>query len=196
MSLEQELLTIIDKELAQNPRARGFKDFHSNGLPILDDPAVIESYRAEAEAPELIDNDVPSSFYTHVPPGSAALFSRNGGRRPFRFMQHFLPERRVFHWSVSQVHSVCKSLARKQWRAVMQVKNKRPDINTQLYDYFDSYDLYHYGAVNLANVLAGISNIDLSNLQRVEDSLKIAHLVFPSLPACRNMTVALTYNVF
>ena len=126
-----------------------FAQFYPNGLPVtynmlhgLDSGGVSRHY---------IENHLPIRFYTHPPTHAQGKFSAMYGQQHFRKMGELLPERRVHLWNKNEVQSVCNSLRQVFWPDMKRLqRSARWD---DLWEFFDGYDMYNYGALNLWNVM-------------------------------------------
>lgn len=125
-----------------------FAKAYPNGIPayykMCSSPsdAVIERY---------IEDNLPVGFYTKPPENAKAAFSTNNGQRPFRKMEHILPRRSLHLWSKDEIQSVCNSIRKTYWASMRQMV--QPYCWDDLWTYFDAFDLYHYGAINLWNAI-------------------------------------------
>ncbi|PHH84470.1 hypothetical protein CDD83_1895 [Cordyceps sp. RAO-2017] len=126
-----------------------FAHFYPNGLPVTYN--LIHGVDSGGVAHQYVENHLPVRFYTHPPPGVAAKFSTLHGQLPFRFNGELLPERRVHLWNKDEIQSVCNSLRHLHWTDMK--KMRRPARWDDLWEYYDAYDLYNYGALNLWNVM-------------------------------------------
>lgn len=98
-----------------------------------------------------IEDNLPVGFYTNSPQNAKAIISTMGGHRPFRKMEHILPRRSLHLWSRDEVQSVCNSIRKTYWDSMKGMV--QPYCWDDLWTYFDAFDLYHYGAINLWNVI-------------------------------------------
>lgn len=126
-----------------------FRLFYPNGLPMIynmdhgkDSGGVVSTY---------LENNLPVRFYSHPPHYAAAKFSTYHGEKPFRIVGDLLPHRRVHLWNKDELQSVCNSL-RSIFRGDMKWL-QRPGCWEHLWEFFDAHDLYHYGALNLWNLM-------------------------------------------
>lgn len=94
---------------------------------------------------------MPVGFYTNPPPAITALFSTIHGQRSPRKMEHILPKRRIHLWTRDEIQLVCNSLRKVFWEFMKNMS--QPYCWDDLWGYFDAFDLYHYGAINLWNVI-------------------------------------------
>ncbi|XP_044721503.1 uncharacterized protein HRG_04418 [Hirsutella rhossiliensis] len=126
-----------------------FALFYPNGLPIT---YQMEHGKDSGGVPQYyLENHLPTRFYTNPPRFAAAKFSTFNGQGPFRAMGDLLPDRRVHLWNKDEIQSVCNSL-RRVFKAQMK-RLQRPTRWDHLWEFFDAYDMYHYGALNLWNVM-------------------------------------------
>ncbi|KAH8711085.1 hypothetical protein HC256_007914 [Beauveria bassiana] len=99
-----------------------------------------------------IEDNLPLGFYTKPPVDAKAIFSTSSGQRPFRHMHHILPRRMKLHlWSKNEIQENCNSIRKAHWD-VMQGMTE-PLCWDDLWQYFDAFDLYHHGAINLWNII-------------------------------------------
>ncbi|KAI5464065.1 hypothetical protein BGZ63DRAFT_451372 [Mariannaea sp. PMI_226] len=135
-----------DRPLSQQA---AFTEFYPNGLPIV--YKMLETPGSQGVMQTYIEDYLPVGFYTNYPKTEAkAIFSTRNGARPFRMMQHLLPQRRIHLWSKDEIQSVCNSLRKIYWE---HMRDMRPlERWDDLWLWFDASDLYQYGALNLWNV--------------------------------------------
>lgn len=125
-----------------------FSMFYPNGLPVT---YQMEHGKESGGAPQYyVENHLPARFYNYPPPLAPAKFSTFNGHGPFRAIGEVLPDRRVHLWNKDEIQSVCNSL-RRVFKADLK-RLQRPTRWDHLWEFFDAYDLYHYGALNLWNV--------------------------------------------
>ncbi|KAJ6780255.1 hypothetical protein PWT90_04228 [Aphanocladium album] len=98
-----------------------------------------------------IEDNLPLGFYTNPPPGAKATFSTGRGERPFRYMYHILPRRKLHLWSKNEIQQNCNSIRKLHWET-MRTMNQ-PQCWDDLWHYFDAFDLYNHGAINLWNMI-------------------------------------------
>lgn len=98
-----------------------------------------------------IEDNLPVGFYTKPPPDAKAIFSTNNGQHTFRKMSHILPRRKLHLWSKNEVQENCNSLRQANWEAMRGMQ--QPQSWDDLWQYFDAFDLYHHGAINLWNII-------------------------------------------
>lgn len=126
-----------------------FTEFYPNGLPNV--YKMLQTPGAEGVPQTYVEDYLPLGFYTQPRPRARAIFSTQNGQRPFRQMQHLLPQRRIHLWSRDEIQSVCNSLRKLYWNHMKGML--QPFCWDSLWEYFDAFDLYHYGALNLWNVV-------------------------------------------
>lgn len=126
-----------------------FADFYPNGLPMVYN--MYHGDNSKGVARDYVENNLPLGFYTNRPADAAAVFSTMRGTGPFREMEHLLPQRRIHLWGRDEIQSVCNSIRMVFWDCMKQMK--KPYCWDDLWNYFDAYDLYHYGSLNLWNVI-------------------------------------------
>ncbi|KAM3484630.1 hypothetical protein MY8738_001949 [Beauveria namnaoensis] len=99
-----------------------------------------------------IEDNLPLGFYTKPPVDAKAIFSTSSGQRPFRHMHHILPRRMKLHlWSKNEIQENCNSIRKAHWDAMQGMTE--PLCWDDLWQYFDAFDLYHHGAINLWNII-------------------------------------------
>lgn len=126
-----------------------FTEFYPNGLPNV--YKMLQTPGAEGVPQTYVEDYLPVGFYTQPRPHASAIFSTQNGQRSFRKMQHLLPQRRIHLWSRDEIQSVCNSLRKLYWNHMKSMR--QPFCWDNLWEYFDAFDLYHYGALNLWNVV-------------------------------------------
>ncbi|KAG6032389.1 hypothetical protein E4U40_006295 [Claviceps sp. LM458 group G5] len=98
-----------------------------------------------------LEEYLPIGFYTNPPSNALAKFSTAHGERQFRKMEHILPRRRIHLWGKDQLQAACNSTRKTYWADMK--KMTRPSCWDDLWMYYDAFDLYHYGALNLWNLI-------------------------------------------
>lgn len=126
-----------------------FARIYPNGLPQV---YKMMAPKSESDPPQIyVEDYLPIGFYTKPPPSARAVFSTGNGKRPFREMKHILPARRIHLWDKDELQSVCNSIRKTYWEHMGAMT--QPYCWDDLWTYFDAFDLYHYGALNLWNVI-------------------------------------------
>ncbi|KAK5991059.1 hypothetical protein PT974_09335 [Cladobotryum mycophilum] len=126
-----------------------FTRYYPNGLPVV--YKMMNEPNSDGVVQNYVEDNLPVGFYTNPPPNAMAVFSTIHGERPFRKMEHILPQRRIHLWSGNEIQSVCNSIRKAFWN---DMKNMRqPYCWDDLWTYFDAYDLYTYGTLNLWNAI-------------------------------------------
>lgn len=126
-----------------------FTKFYPNGLPWVYKMLQTPGPRGVAET--YLEDYLPVGFYTNPKAGARAIFSTIDGKDPFRSVQHLLPQRRIHLWNKDEIQSVCNSIRAIYWEHMRGMRE--PKCWDDLWTYFDSWDLYHYGAMNLWNLV-------------------------------------------
>ena len=127
-----------------------FLSFYPNGLPIT--YQMVQRNTEEGGVSDTYtENFLPVGFYTQTPRDAQAIISTERGTRRPRCLAHILPERHVHLWSSEEVQLVCNSLRLRYWDLMESMPS--PQTWSGLYYFFDAHDLYHYGALNLWNVI-------------------------------------------
>ncbi|KAM5346815.1 hypothetical protein ACJ41O_009820 [Fusarium nematophilum] len=139
---------IYAKDQPPNLQA-AFTEFYPNGLPNV--YKMLQTPGLEGVAQTYVEDNLPVGFYTTPRCPTKAIFSTLNGQRPFRPMQHLLPRRRIHLWNRDEIQSVCNSIRKKFWNHMKGMQ--QPYCWDSLWTYFDAHDLYHYGALNLWNVV-------------------------------------------
>ncbi|KFA47852.1 hypothetical protein S40293_06431 [Stachybotrys chartarum IBT 40293] len=126
-----------------------FSRFYPNGLPIVYN--MVQDHQSPEVVQKYIENNLPAVFYTQPPANAKAAFSTSEGQRPFRAIGDVLTARHVHLWSKDEIQSVCNSI--RQVFCHLMKGMPKPFCWDNLWIYFDAHDLYHYGALNLWNVI-------------------------------------------
>lgn len=126
-----------------------FADFYPNGLPVV--YKMRHGYDSQGIPRHYVEDSLPVGFYTNPPADAKAIFSTMRGEHAFRRMKHLLPARRIHLWTSDEVQSACNSIRQVFWDAMRPMT--RPYCWDDMWTYFDAADLYHYGALNLWNVV-------------------------------------------
>ncbi|QPG96261.1 hypothetical protein C2857_003681 [Epichloe festucae Fl1] len=137
----------LETDLPSSQRA-SFSRRYPHGLP-----SVYKMIGPHDEGVPLayLEDNLPIGFYTNPPPNAPAAFSTAQGERKFRKMSHILPRRRIHLWDKDQLQAACNSTRKTYW-ALMKNMTK-PYCWDDLWTYYDAFDLYHYGALNLWNLI-------------------------------------------
>lgn len=91
-------------------------------------------------------------FYWNMPDNAACVFSLNDKvREPRRYERGTVPSRPRESWSYDSIRASAAALRKKYPADVRGIT--RPRTWEDLYQWFDSHDLWRYGAWNLWNVL-------------------------------------------
>ncbi|KAG5983134.1 hypothetical protein E4U55_000720 [Claviceps digitariae] len=98
-----------------------------------------------------LEEHLPIGFYTNPPSYAPAKFSTGHGERPFRTMAHILPRRRIHLWDKDELQAACNSTRKTYWADMKSMT--RPSCWDDLWMYYDAFDLYHYGVMNLWNLV-------------------------------------------
>ncbi|KAF7548620.1 hypothetical protein G7Z17_g6953 [Cylindrodendrum hubeiense] len=126
-----------------------FTEFYPNGLPIV--YKMLQTPGPRGVAQTYLEDYLPVGFYTNPKVGARAIFSTMDGLHSFRNMQHLLPQRRIHLWNKDEIQSVCNSIRKVFWNHMREMRE--PKCWDDLWTYFDASDLYHYGAMNLWNMV-------------------------------------------
>lgn len=150
-----------------------FANFYPNGLPVTYN--MVHGHDSSGIAKYYLENHLPCRFYTQPPAGALGKFSTINGQMPFRELGELLPERRIHLWNRDEIQSVCNSIRKRFWSDIMTMH--RPLSVDDLWHYFDGYDLYHYGSLNLWNVVQHMydENRLISSEIAVQKSLEIGN---------------------
>lgn len=122
---------------------------YPNGLPVT--YKMMPRTNAEGVPETYLEDNLPIGFYTQPPSQALAIFSTANGQKPFRSVEHILPRRRIHLWSKDEIQAQCNSTRKTYWNHMKEMKE--PFSWNDLWTYYDAYDLYHYGATNLWNVI-------------------------------------------
>ncbi|PTB71929.1 hypothetical protein M440DRAFT_1343114 [Trichoderma longibrachiatum ATCC 18648] len=126
-----------------------FSKYYPTGIPVT--YKMMHGVHSQGVAQTYVEDHLPVGFYTTVPPKPRAFISTVNGTRPFRKLDHILPQRRVHLWSKDEIQVICNSLRKLYWN---ELKNmQQPHCWDDLWTYFDAHDLYHNGCMNLWNVI-------------------------------------------
>lgn len=128
---------------------REFSKAYPFGLPAV--YKMMRSTNSHGVVDTYVEDSLPVGFYTHPPSDAPAIFSTKNGTRPFSYLTHILPPRRLHLWSKDEIQERCNSLRKTYWNHMKTMKK----LNSwdDLYTYFDACDLYHHGVQNLWNVV-------------------------------------------
>ncbi|WYZ45630.1 hypothetical protein EsH8_VIII_000946 [Colletotrichum jinshuiense] len=121
---------------------------YPNGIP--KDYKMVPSRDGETPRWYLEDN-LPVSFYTKPARAVRGIFSTNNGEIPARGPPHALPARELHLWSAEELQEKANAVRKKHWSVMKSMQ--KPTVWEDLYDYFDCYDIYFQGAINLWNLV-------------------------------------------
>ncbi|RFU74776.1 hypothetical protein TARUN_7455 [Trichoderma arundinaceum] len=126
-----------------------FAKHYPYGLPVT--YKMVHGVHSQGVAQSYLEDHLPAGFYMNVPPQAKAVISTGNGKRALRTVDKILPRRRIHLWSKDEIQQVCSSLRKHHWN---ELKNmQQPSCWDDLWTYFDAYDLYNFGCLNLWNVL-------------------------------------------
>ncbi|UKZ81173.1 hypothetical protein TrVFT333_008944 [Trichoderma virens FT-333] len=145
--------------------AAGFPRVHAENFPLGDRAAFAKYYpygipvtykmmhgvHSHGVAQTYLEDHLPVGFYTNVPSKAKAFISTSNGSRPFRKLDHILPQRRIHLWSRDEIQAICNSLRKVYWNELKHMQ--QPHCWDDLWIFFDAHDLYHNGCINLWNVI-------------------------------------------
>ncbi|KAK7425835.1 hypothetical protein QQZ08_007684 [Neonectria magnoliae] len=126
-----------------------FTEFYPNGLPVV--YKMLQTPGPQGVQQTYLEDYLPVGFYTNPKVGAKAIFSTIDGQRIFRKMSHLLPQRRIHLWNRDEIQSVCNSIRKVFWQHMREMR--QPQSWDDLWQFFDASDLYHYGALNLWNMV-------------------------------------------
>ncbi|KAL7947240.1 hypothetical protein V8C42DRAFT_352017 [Trichoderma barbatum] len=126
-----------------------FTKYYPYGLPVT--YKMMHGVHSHGVAQTYLEDNLPVGFYTNVPSKAKAFISTSNGSRPFRTLDHILPQRRIHLWSRDDIQRICNSLRKKYWNELKHMQ--QPYCWDDLWTYFDAHDLYHNGCMNLWNVI-------------------------------------------
>ncbi|ETS00156.1 hypothetical protein M419DRAFT_36996 [Trichoderma reesei RUT C-30] len=126
-----------------------FSKYYPTGIPVT--YKMMHGVHSQGVAQTYLEDHLPVGFYTAVPPKARAFISTSNGTRPFRKLDHILPQRRVHLWSKDEIQIICNSLRKLYWNEFKDMQ--QPHCWDDLWTYFDAHDLYHNGCMNLWNVI-------------------------------------------
>ncbi|KAH6604178.1 hypothetical protein Trco_007624 [Trichoderma cornu-damae] len=126
-----------------------YAKYYPYGIPVT--YKMMHGIHSQGVAQTYIEDNLPVGFYTNVPPKAKAIISTSNGSRPFRKLEHILPQRRIHLWSKDEIQAICNSLRKLYWNELKDMR--QPHCWDDLWAFFDAHDLYHNGCLNLWNVL-------------------------------------------
>ncbi|KAK1239198.1 hypothetical protein MKX08_006259 [Trichoderma sp. CBMAI-0020] len=126
-----------------------YAKYYPYGLPVT--YKMIHGVHSQGVAQTYLEDNLPIGFYANIPPKAPAIISTLNGSRPFRNLDQIQPQRRIHLWTKDEIQAICNSLRKLHWD---ELKNmQQPYCWDDLWTYFDAYDLYHNGCLNLWNVI-------------------------------------------
>ncbi|KXJ93746.1 hypothetical protein Micbo1qcDRAFT_172649 [Microdochium bolleyi] len=112
----------------------------------------------------------PVRFFKDVPAGARAVFSTENGKRPLRPVASPDIKRNCYAWPADQIAWLCNNI-RTNFPA--ESKYLQPVRSyCDLYNYWDAYDIYHYGAQNLNNVVNRMRHENLTYLPALAEGAR------------------------
>ncbi|KAK2006037.1 hypothetical protein LZ32DRAFT_642068 [Colletotrichum eremochloae] len=98
-----------------------------------------------------VEDYLPVSFYSRK--DIKAVFSTNSGQFPTRGLSltHVHGSRVLDLWSAEELQERANAIRKKHWKSLRSMT--RPECWEDLYDYFDCFDIYLQGALNLWNLV-------------------------------------------
>ncbi|KAL7913466.1 hypothetical protein GGI35DRAFT_490062 [Trichoderma velutinum] len=126
-----------------------FAKYYPYGIPVT--YKMMHGVQSQGVAQTYLEDNLPVGFYTNVPSKAKAFISTSNGSRPFRKLDHILPQRRIHLWSRDEIQAICNSLRKVFWNELKHMQ--QPHCWDDLWTFFDAHDLYHNGCMNLWNVI-------------------------------------------
>lgn len=126
-----------------------FAKYYPYGIPVT--YKMMHGVQSQGVAQTYLEDHLPVGFYTNVPAKARAFISTSNGSRPFRKLDHLLPQRRIHLWSKDEIQGICNSLRKVFWNELKHMQ--QPHCWDDLWTFFDAHDLYHNGCMNLWNVI-------------------------------------------
>lgn len=126
-----------------------FTKYYPYGIPVT--YKMMHGVHSHGVAQTYLEDNLPVGFYTNVPSKAKAIISTSNGSRPFRKLDHILPQRRIHLWSRDEIQAICNSLRKLYWNELKHMQ--QPHCWDDLWTFFDAHDLYHNGCMNLWNVI-------------------------------------------
>jgi hypothetical protein len=114
-----------------------------------------------------IPGPLPPTFFTDIPPGSAAIFSTVLGSRPFRPLPNPVPVHAIRSGSGNDIQEKSYDLF-KRYLTIAESVVTPPTTWQDLYHYFDATDLWTEGAGFLFHVLGYIVTVNVTKLNFLE----------------------------
>jgi hypothetical protein len=114
-----------------------------------------------------IPGPLPPTFFTDIPPGSAAIFSTLLGTRPFRSLSNPVPVHAIRSGSENDIRDRSCDLF-KRYLTIAESIVTPPTTWQDLYHYFDATDLWTEGAGFLFHVLGYIVRVNVTKLNFLE----------------------------
>ncbi|TPX10745.1 uncharacterized protein E0L32_008314 [Thyridium curvatum] len=110
--------------------------------------------------------DAPAELYLNMPPDMAATFSTGMGAEPKKILKDLLPAgRKLVRWSADDMWERARVL-RARWPDAVNGMFNKPQAWADLFQYYDSEDLYFLGALNVWNLVNLIVKINLAMTER------------------------------
>ncbi|KAF3072773.1 hypothetical protein CFAM422_004626 [Trichoderma lentiforme] len=126
-----------------------FAKYYPYGIPVT--YKMMHGVQSQGVAQTYLEDNLPVGFYTNVPAKAKAFISTSNGSRPFRKLDHILPQRRIHLWSKDEIQAICNSLRKVFWNELKYMQ--QPHCWDDLWTFFDAHDIYHNGCMNLWNVI-------------------------------------------
>ncbi|OHE99360.1 hypothetical protein CORC01_05401 [Colletotrichum orchidophilum] len=126
----------------------------------------------EGETPRLyIEDNLPIAFYNQPAKEVKAIFSTNNGEFPTRGLSQILPARQIDLWSAEELQERANGIRKKHWSLMKSM----PELQfwEDLYDYFDCYDIYFQGAMNLWNLMLHLYHENQCLLRNLHQALTV-----------------------
>lgn len=114
-----------------------------------------------------IPGPLPPTFFTDIPPGSAAIFSTLLGTSPFRPLPNPVPIHAIRSGSEDDIRDKSYDLF-KRYLTIAESIVTPPTTWQDLYHYFDATDLWTEGAGFLFHVIGYIVTVNVTKLNFLE----------------------------
>ncbi|KAK1993187.1 hypothetical protein LX36DRAFT_703662 [Colletotrichum falcatum] len=121
---------------------------YPSGIP--DDYRMVPAKEGETRR-RYVEDYLTVSFYSRK--DIRAVFSTNSGEIPTRglSLNHVHDTRELDLWSAEELQDRANAIRKKHWKSLKSMA--RPQCWEDLYEYFDCFDIYFQGALNLWNLV-------------------------------------------
>ncbi|ORY60541.1 uncharacterized protein BCR38DRAFT_476487 [Pseudomassariella vexata] len=105
------------------------------------------------DAKHYLDGEPPMGFFLNAPSNAHAMFSTKRGKQQKKNLTDIVAPRVIYPWSARQIDEVAHDILACNREFLKYLYRRQPVCYFDLYNYWDTYELWHMGVQNCWNVL-------------------------------------------